>query len=194
MEEPKTEMEMTGNEGTSENAAPPADEAGISPSLESRIMDGVALLLRLVLAGLFIYSAILHIRDPFTFMNKVNEYNILPSAWVQPFAYILPWSMAVCAGLLVIGLAVRPAAAGLGLMLVSFIIAIGVNIYRDRVLGCGCFSAEGHAIGWPLVIQDIFLLAATIFLVLRGAGRFSIDAFIKRILTQRHREHGESLK
>jgi uncharacterized membrane protein YphA (DoxX/SURF4 family) len=140
--------------------------------------DLATVLVRLVLAGVFIYSAGFHIRDPFTFMNKVNEYDILPSAWVQPFAYILPWAMAGCAGLLVFGLATRLAAAGLAGMLVSFIVAIGVNLYRDRVLGCGCFSEEGHSIGWPLVIQDVLLLAATANLILQGGRRFALDALI----------------
>lgn len=159
---------------------------GPHPSNRSRLGDAAALVVRLVLAALFLYSAVHHLRDPFTFMNKVNEYDILPSTWVQPFAYVLPWAMVVCAGLLVIGLATRPAAAGLGLMLISFITAIAVNIYRDKVMGCGCFSEEGHAIGWPLVIQDIVLLAGTVFLVLRGGGRMSVDEVVMRAIRKYH--------
>jgi uncharacterized membrane protein YphA (DoxX/SURF4 family) len=143
-----------------------------------RAEDAVARLSRLVLAGVFLYAARHKIADPFYFMEKVHEYDLIPATWVEPVAYALPWAEIAGALLLLLGLFTRVAGGGLGLMLLSFIIPIGVNIYRDRVLGCGCFSEEGNPIGWGLVLQDLVLLASALFLVLRGSRRFALDRLL----------------
>jgi hypothetical protein len=64
------------------------------------------------------------------------------------------------------------------MMLISFIIAISVNIYRDKVLGCGCFSEEGHQVGPLLIGLDLLLFAITSYLAARGGRRFSVDALM----------------
>lgn len=138
--------------------------------------------MRLGLAATFLWSAVHHLRDPIAFVIKVSEYDILPASLVEPFAIWLPWVMAVSSGLLVIGLLTRPAAGSQALMLLSFIIAVGVNIYRDKVMGCGCFSEEGSQIGWPLIIQDISLLLLTVILIWRGGGAWSADNIIYRLI------------
>jgi uncharacterized membrane protein YphA (DoxX/SURF4 family) len=136
------------------------------------------LLLRLLLAVVFIWSGWHKALDPIGFVIKVNEYEILPARWVEPFALALPWAMIVTSGLLAAGLLTRPAAAGQALMLLSFIVAVSVNIYRDRVLGCGCFSEQGSQIGWGLVTQDICLMGLAALVAVKGAGRFSVDGAI----------------
>lgn len=133
---------------------------------------------RLLLAGLFTYSAWVHLRDPVAFQIKVNEYNILPPAWERPFALILPWIMLGSSILLALGFFSRPAASALTLALASFLIAVGVNLYRQRVMGCGCFSEEGARIGWGLMAFDSFLLLLSLGLVVEGGGRFSLDQVI----------------
>lgn len=135
----------------------------------------MALLARVLLAGLFVYSAWHKILDPLSFQIKVNEYEILPAAWEAIFARVAPWVMMVSAGLLLLGLLTRVGAGALALMLMSFMVAIGVNVYRDRVLGCGCFSEEGHQVGWLLVVQDFGLFLVSGYLVWRGGGRWSVD-------------------
>jgi uncharacterized membrane protein YphA (DoxX/SURF4 family) len=155
--------------------------ADINESATSRaaaIEDGFALLARLFLAGLFIYSAWHKIGDPVSFQIKVNEYDILPVSWEELFAIVLPWAMVISSGLLIIGFLTRAASGTQALMLVSFIVAISVNVYRDKVLGCGCFSEEGHQIGPLLVFQDFLLLAVTSYLMVRGGRRFSVDALM----------------
>ena len=144
----------------------------------ARIEDWLAFLLRMFLAGLFVYSAWHKIQDPIAFMIKVNEYDVLPVSWEETFAYVLPWAMVISSGLLLIGFLTRAGAAAQALMLISFMIAIGVNVYRDRVLGCGCFSEEGHQVGPLLVALDFILFALAAYLVIRGPRRISLDALI----------------
>ncbi len=150
-------------------------------SMKAVIIDGLALVFRLGLAGVFVYSAWHKIEDPISFAIKVHEYDILPAGWADPFARVLPRAMAVGAALLVPGLLTRLGALMHGSMLIMFLTAIGVNIYRDRVLGCGCFSEEGSAIGWGLMVLDTGLLAAAVFLVVVGGGRLSVDRLLWRL-------------
>ncbi|HUT53550.1 MAG TPA: MauE/DoxX family redox-associated membrane protein [bacterium] len=155
--------------------------------------DWAALAARLFLAGLFIYSSWHKIQDPIAFQIKVNEYEILPAAWEATFARVAPWVMMVSAELLVLGLLTRAGAGALLLLLVSFMVAIGVNVYRDRVLGCGCFSEEGHQVGWLLVVQDLALFLVAGWLAWRGGGRWSVDHVAGRFLPRRRGERGEEL-
>ena len=157
----------------------------------ARIEDWFALLTRLFLAGLLIYSSWHKIEDPISFMIKVHEYDLLPVEWEETFSRVLPWAMVVSSGLIIFGVLTRAGAAGQALMLISFMIAIGVNIYRERVLGCGCFSEEGHQVGPLLVIQDLLLFMLATYLVIRGGRRFSLDALLFPKLAKRKQEGAE---
>jgi uncharacterized membrane protein YphA (DoxX/SURF4 family) len=157
----------------------------MGPSGRGAWEDWAAPAARLLLAGLFIYSSWHKILDPISFQIKVNEYEILPAAWEGVFARVAPWVMMAGAALLVLGLFTRAGAGALALMLMSFMVAIGVNVYRDRVLGCGCFSEEGHPVGYLLLAQDFGLFLVAGFLVWRGGGRWGLDRFLRRPLTQR---------
>lgn len=120
---------------------------------------GLALLGRLVLGATFIWSSIHKIQDPVSFALLVYDYEILPGALVNPFAYTLPWVELASGVLIILGLFTRVAASAQFLMLLSFILAIAVNLFRAKVLGCGCFSEEGgHPIGWDLVGRDFGLM------------------------------------
>jgi len=136
---------------------------------------GAALVFRLLLSVLFIWSAWHKIQDPVSFQVKVNEYEILPVSWEEPFAYILPWVMVTSSGMLAAGILTRLAAATQAGMLAMFMVAIGVNVYRERVLGCGCFSEEGSPLGWDLLLLDAGLLSVAAALVIFGGGLISID-------------------
>jgi len=121
---------------------------------------------RLVLGVSFIWSSVYKIKDPMAFAVLVYDYEILPAKLVNPFAYSLPWVELVSGVLLLLGLFTRLAATTQFLMLSSFVIAIAVNLFRAKVLGCGCFSEGGHPIGWDLVGRDLgmMLWAVQIFL------------------------------
>jgi len=142
------------------------------------VINLASLVSRLLLAGIFFFSAIPKIRDPYEFMDKVHEYEVLPDALVEPFSMAMPWAMIACSALLVLGLLTRLGALGLAGMLVSFIVAIGINIYREVEMDCGCFADSGSQVGWKLVAFDSALLAVAGFIIFFGGRRFSIDGLI----------------
>lgn len=135
---------------------------------------------RILIGGLFVYAAIGKLLEPREeFEAAIRTYEILPDSFVSLFAMTLPWFELLAGLFMVIGLWSRLAALGIGLVLVSFIIAIVINIARGNEIDCGCFGT--FSIGntpWETLIKDVGLLALTIFLALRKHWRWTIDGLL----------------
>jgi uncharacterized membrane protein YphA (DoxX/SURF4 family) len=128
------------------------------------------LLCRLVLGAVFVYASIDKIQHPAAFAKQVYNYQMLSVTASNLFAVTLPW-MELFAGLaLIVGVFKGESSLLLSTLLVIFVAAISVNLYRGVNLDCGCFSTAegGRSIGMLTVAQDVGLLAAGL-LVLRGA-------------------------
>jgi uncharacterized membrane protein YphA (DoxX/SURF4 family) len=122
-------------------------------------------LLSLGLALVFLSSAIPKLRHPKGFILAVLEYRVLPTRLSWLYARLLPPLELLLALLLLSGIAVRSVAIVLSLLLISFMIAIGINLARGRNLDCHCFGrARRRSIGWGLLLQDGLLLVASIAL------------------------------
>ena len=100
----------------------------------------LSIAIRLVLGALFIYSAWPKIADPPGFAQMLSNYRLLPDAWVNPMALVLPWLEMVAGISLVAGIMRRGAALWIAVLLVVFIGALSINIARDVAVDCGCFS------------------------------------------------------
>ena len=100
---------------------------------------------QLALGALFIAAALPKIADPPSFAHMIYNYKLLPGSLINAAALIMPW-VEILAGLaLVLGVWKRTAAKVIGLMLVMFIVAIGINLARDNAVNCGCFAVGAAA-------------------------------------------------
>jgi putative oxidoreductase len=149
----------------------------------SRIMQNgwILIVVRIALGALFIYSAWPKIADPPAFAQMLANYRLLPDAWINPAALVLPWLEMVAGVCLVAGLTRRGAALWISALLVVFIGAVAINIARDVAVDCGCFSVtasqKSHAEMIASMKLDIardlgMLLMAlfTLFFPLSGSG------------------------
>lgn len=119
----------------------------------------------LLLGGIFLFSAVPKLRRPRGFVLTVLEYRVLPSRLSYFYGWLLPSVELFIALLLLSGVAIRLAGALTALLLLSFIIAVSINLARGRSLDCGCFGKKAkRKIGKGLLLQDGFLLAAAITL------------------------------
>ncbi len=117
------------------------------------------------LALVLIASAIPKLRHPKGFVVVVLAYDVLPPRLGRLYAWLLPPLELFIALLLVVGTVVRAASSVTSLLLLSFIVAIGVNVARGRDLDCHCFGiAARRRIGVELLLQDGALLGAAIAL------------------------------
>ncbi len=131
------------------------------------IVTAMQVLLSIGLSIVFLTSAVPKLRHPKGFILAVLEYRILPVRLSWWYARVLPPLELLLALLLLSGTAVRLAASVVSLLLLSFMIAVGINMARGRNLDCHCFGkARKRTIGWGLLLQDGALLGAAFVLAI----------------------------
>lgn len=115
---------------------------------------------RLSLGAVFAVASVDKILHPAAFAQAVYNYQVLPDAFINLTAIILPW-LELLLGLLLIGGRWLPGAAILtNLLLLVFFGALVFNVSRGLDVHCGCFStsSEGSpATAWYLIRDAIFL-------------------------------------
>jgi putative oxidoreductase len=126
------------------------------------------LVVRLILAAIFIFAAIQKIKDPVTFSKEIDNYQMLPYLLVSMMAVILPWLELFCGILLVVGKALRGASLILIVMNVVFIVAISSALARGLDISCGCFgAAASEKVGFRKIGEDILFLAGAVVVYYR---------------------------
>lgn len=118
--------------------------------------------LRLILGITLIIAGLEKVRNPQAFVTGVVQYQILPAPLVRWYGRLLPLVEIDTGALLFSGIWIRPAAAVSAMMFISFSIAVGVNLARNRRMPCFCFGADSSEIGWHTLAR-IFLLATASF-------------------------------
>ncbi len=136
-------------------------------------MKYVVLLARLVIGGLFVYASIHKIADPGAFSVSIRNYLVLPAAWSNLCALILPWIELAAGSLLIVGILTRPSAllttGMLGVFLGAVIYAYSIGLNID----CGCFTSDAATegkIGLFHIFRDsaLFLTSLAILVFDRG--------------------------
>lgn len=138
-----------------------------------RLLDNRWLVLgcRLALGAVFVYASWDKVQHPAAFAKQVYNYQILPIIASNLFAMTLPWIELFAGVALIVGVLKSESSLLLSVLLVVFIGAISVNLYRGVNLDCGCFSTAeggGRTIGLHTVAEDVGLLLAGL-VVLRAA-------------------------
>lgn len=121
------------------------------------------LLSRLALAGVFLWSAVAKLRDPWMlFAMELDNMHVIPGAAVEFVARTLPWFELALAVGLVAGVGARYVApAATGLMTVFFLI-VTVLYLRGFQGDCGCFG-PGEALGPKTLLRDFSLVLLSVW-------------------------------
>ena len=119
----------------------------------------VALILRLYIAGLFIYAGMVKINYTAEFAETIASYRMVPYWGVNAMAVTLPWIELVSGILLVCGIRVRSAIVVIGSLLVMFTVGIAVNLIWKAPIDCGCFQTLGETISWETLMRDLIWIA-----------------------------------
>jgi uncharacterized membrane protein YphA (DoxX/SURF4 family) len=142
---------------------------------------------QIALGAIFIAAAVPKITDPPSFAHMIYNYRLLPGNLINISALTMPWVELLAGLALVLGVWVRPARWLIGAMLVTFIIAIAVNLLRDNAIDCGCFDVSAANLTHEERIRDMWLV------ILRDVGMLFMVAqlaFADRV--DRSRKVGES--
>jgi uncharacterized membrane protein YphA (DoxX/SURF4 family) len=137
--------------------------------LNSSANKYLVFVLRIGLAAIFILAGLSKTTAPIAeFIGMAKQWNILPDPWVTIYAVTLPWVELIAGLLLLVGLWPRFNASLIALMLLSFLIAISINLARGvSIENCGCFGSWlnlGESFG-ELLWRDAILFLASIWLI-----------------------------
>ena len=123
--------------------------------------------LRIMLAGVFLWSGISKGLAPGQFAEVVAAYGLLPPAIIVPVAlWLIVVEIAAALGLL---LETRGSLTVITLMMVLFLMVLGYGIYLGLDIDCGCFGPDDpehiafHNLRGAFV-RDVFLLLACSYL------------------------------
>lgn len=136
-----------------------------------------ALVARCVLAAVFLWAAVPKITDPASFAQDVDNYRLLPDAWVGVVAATLPVVELVLAASLLVGWYARGAALVSAALLAVFVLGMGQAMARGIDLNCGCFGTTLEArVGWDSVLRNVGLILLCTWVVWVPWSRLSVDA------------------
>jgi uncharacterized membrane protein YphA (DoxX/SURF4 family) len=125
---------------------------------------------QIALGALFIAAALPKIVDPPSFAHAVHNYRLVPEGLVGVFALVMPWFELFVGLALVLGIWARTAALLTGALLLLFIGAISVNLYRKNPIDCGCFDVHAAGRSQEERLDDMRLV------VLRDVGMLLLSA------------------
>ncbi|MGQ0468029.1 MAG: MauE/DoxX family redox-associated membrane protein [Sporichthyaceae bacterium] len=133
---------------------------------------------RLVLGGVFAVAGLAKIADPAASVRAVRAYELLPEGLETLVGRGLPAFELVLAAALVLGIALRLAAAVAAGLLAVFTVGIASAAARGLQIDCGCFGGGGptdnpHYTGE--IVRDVALFALAVAVALVGRSRLGLD-------------------
>ena len=131
----------------------------------------LALVNRIGIGGLFIYTGCVKMGDWDAFAELVSRYDMLPSACVRSFAVALPFAEALAGAALAFSPWTRLAAGLVAGLLLVFMAALAQAAVRGLDVSCGCFGGPLHRARLELLLalgRDALLLIPSLWLAMRA--------------------------
>lgn len=145
--------------------------------MSEELIGAAALTGRFVVGFIFLTTAIPKLLSASEFERAVRNYDLLPGSAVGPVARWLPRFELACGLMLLVGVAIIPIALTAAVLLVTFSVAVGLNLARGRRIDCGCSGVvSARRIGWPLAAADVGLAGLAVFAGLASPPVFAVFA------------------
>ena len=124
----------------------------------------LVLILRVVLAGVFVYAAWSKLRQPWLlFAMAIDAYGLLPQWAVLTLARVLPWCELAIGVLLLTGWWLRQTAIAASALLVLFFAVMLRSYAKGLQIDCACFGL-GEPISLKTLLRDGALLVSSVAL------------------------------
>jgi putative oxidoreductase len=148
----------------------------------------INLILRLILGGIFLASAVAKISnvqishyhvtqfsyapDLKQFAQDVTNYHVPPRELANLVAITLPWIELLAGGLLICGIWKQASALVITAMMALFLAAIGWALAHGYDIRCGCFgTVDARKVGTTALAQDAVLFLMAIWLSSRSEDK-----------------------
>jgi len=134
------------------------------------------LILRLVLAAVFLYAAWTKLRESWLlFAMAIDAYGLLPQWAVETLARVLPWFELTLGILLLSGLWLRQTAAISSALLLVFFGVMIRSYGKGLQINCACFGF-GEAISLKTLVRDGLLVVSSVVLTTLAFRRSRFSA------------------
>jgi uncharacterized membrane protein YphA (DoxX/SURF4 family) len=123
------------------------------------------LLVRLMLAAIFIYAGTLKLVDPKAFARTISHFGLVPELLLPVVAIGLP-AVEVLAGIALV-MDFRSGLYSVSGLILLFVVVLGYGVLNELDIDCGCFGPEEIAERSGLasaVYRDLVLVAVVAFL------------------------------
>ena len=151
----------------------------MEPGRNTGIYRVIEFAARIVVGLVFLLYGLDKIAHPDDFARAIANYRLLPEALVNFVAVTLPWVECVCGLLMLAGQWVRSSALVSAFLLGVFVVAVSITLARGLDIACGCLDADaGRKVGLKLLVEDLLLLGAAAFLVLKAGDRIGWRSLI----------------
>ncbi len=129
--------------------------------------------LRFMLGGIMIFAGAIKLIDMPGMAESIENYRLLPHAWVNIPAIILPAVELIAGICLIAGIWIQGALLIITGLFAVFIVAVESAIWRGLNIECGCFGlSDSEIVGVQVLVRDVLFLFATIPI---WVTRFGID-------------------
>src|SRR5438128_10608667 len=110
----------------------------------SRLLTNPWLTIRvqIALGVIFVAAALPKIVDPPSFAHMIYNYRLVSGALINVMALVMPWIELLCGLALILGIWQGTARSIIGALLITFILAIAINLARGNAIDCGCFDVS----------------------------------------------------
>ncbi len=150
-------------------------------------MPVLVLIVRLLLAGVFVLSATTKLFDRLGTRQAVADFGV-PEALVEGVAFALPVAELLVAVLLIPGLIAWVGGIGAAIILLAFCVAISVNLVRGNIVDCHCFGqVHSEPISTRVLVRNAVLIVAAAFVAIAGRPNRDPSAFQSLGLTSSFR-------
>lgn len=144
------------NDGQARRPEDPAPRD--SSSADTVWKKRAALVLRIILGGIFIYSGGVKVFDPAAFQADVANFQLLSWSLSGFVALYLPWLEIFCGAALLSNKQLHGGSVLLILLTIGFIFFLGSAWARGLDVSCGCFGRSETATNYPLAIARNLLI------------------------------------
>ena len=118
---------------------------------------------RIYLALVFILSGLDKINGLDAFAQSIENYRIIPLAFINIIAIIVPWLELVAGGLLLLGFYIKENSTIIITLLLVFTIAIISAVLRNLDIDCGCQGTfDGQKVGIIKIVENTSLMVVSI--------------------------------
>jgi uncharacterized membrane protein YphA (DoxX/SURF4 family) len=97
---------------------------------------------QIALGVIFVVAALPKIIDPPSFAHMIYNYHLVSGSLINLMALVMPWIELLCGLALILGIWQATARSIIGALLITFVLAIAINLARGNAIDCGCFDVS----------------------------------------------------